>query len=69
MARQFVPGGDDAAHHRWMPFGDPAQGEERRLHAGRIEHAQDAIDVGLDPRGQPSQAVRGMRWAKACTWK
>jgi hypothetical protein len=40
---QFMPRRDDPTHHRRMAFGDAAQGEERRVHTGGIELAEDPV--------------------------
>ena len=55
VAGQLIPGGEDTADQRGMPFGHPAQGEEGGLHAGGSEQAEDAVGVRLDAGGEPSQ--------------
>jgi hypothetical protein len=69
VAGQFVAAGDNAAHHRRIALGDPAEREERPLRAALFEDRQDALDVGFDAAFARRPAVAGDVGAKAETWK
>ena len=69
VAGQLVAAGDDAADQRRVALGDPAEGEERGVHAGAGELLQQPVGVGLDAARQRLPAGAGITSANAWTWK
>ena len=50
VAGQLMAFGHDPAHQARVPLGDPAEHEERALHAARAKEVEHAIGAVLDAR-------------------
>ena len=59
VAGDLMAGLGDAADQRGMALGDPAQGEEGRLHPGLVEQAEHRVGIALDAALQRLPIGRG----------